>query len=227
VTWAGAEVTWASAEMTWASAEVTWAGAEMTWARDPRHHPPVHRLPLLLLLALSAGPCQRAPVAAPEPAPAPERIQPAALAAFAAYPDPLASEAVEVSAVASPSGDHPVWARNFRSAADHSEPFTVFLCEGPCHIPLFEQVYSYRSLDVPLDAARRLAIGFRGFFLGGSIGFVRWRSPSGRFEVLVLIDMPPSDTPVSDAARAFYRGHDIADVLAAVGRGLDGALFAP
>jgi hypothetical protein len=207
---------------------------------DPGHPSPVRRLPLLLLLTL-AGACQRGSVtpdpsatlsaratpASAERAPAPERVTGEALARLASYPDPLASEPLEIDTPDAAAGAGVVWARAFRSSADHSAPFTVFLCEPRCHLPLLDTMRSYRSLDAPLDGTRKLAIGFLGFFLGGSIGFVRWQSPTGRFEVVVLLEMPPSDGQVSPAARAYYRDHDVADPLTAVGQGLDRALFAP
>ncbi len=143
------------------------------------------------------------------------------------YPETLSTEPLTFQGpdpfVASPL----VLGRRY-ACADGFQPLMVFVCEGTCELPWFRRApRTPETLSETLPDGRRLVVEMRGLFLGGALALGRLPSPAARYQLVVVLEMPLHDVPMSDAAREFQRDPG---VLAAVGRtlrGIDALLWPP
>lgn len=123
-----------------------------------------------------------------------------------------------------------LWSRVFRTK-EGFEAFQVHVCEGPCEVPLIERMRRINgrfplvtSRSVPLSGGRTLEASLMGVGLGGALVVSKAQSQNGKFTIMAVMNLPPGDIPVSDAARTFFQNADPLEVALALGSGLDARL---
>jgi len=163
--------------------------------------------------------------------PEPTRLPASAFVTLAKYPEALSPRAAAL--LAQPSEDlqgNFLWARSFESKAPRYTAFTVHVAEGPIKLPVLDRSKSapthlVTTTTAALRFGRLVTIDSLTMGLGGPMVAATWLSPAGRYSILLLMELPPHDIPVSDKARAYYEQIDPAAVVREVALGIDPLLF--
>lgn len=123
-----------------------------------------------------------------------------------------------------------LWAQAFDTTAPRFTAFSVHLAEGPIQLLLVDRLKAASATLVKTTTAhlrfgRDVTMEFFSLGLGGPMVAATWLSPAGRYSVLLMMELPPHDVPVSDKARAYYKQIEPADVVRDVVVGIDPLLF--